>query len=77
MCAKDQDVVNLENTWWRDGIKLGEVGLLVVVVVVLLEGWGGDCPTFLLMLIIFCLPLIIQRPGVLPVMKTLNHKVYI
>lgn len=38
---------------------------------------GGDRPTFFLVLIIFCLPLIIQRPGVLPVMKTLNHKVYI
>lgn len=38
--------------------------------------WGGDCP-FRLVLIIFCLPLVIQRPGVLPVMKTLNQKVYI
>lgn len=42
-------------------------------------GWGGggDCPTFLPMLIIFCLPLINQRAGVPPVMKTLNHRVYI
>lgn len=39
---------------------------------------GGDKhPTPLFMLIIFCLPSIILRPGVLPVMKTLNHKVYI
>lgn len=38
---------------------------------------GVDCPASRLMLIIFCLPLIIQSPGVLPVMKTLNHKVYI
>lgn len=35
------------------------------------------CPTFLPMLIIFCLPLINQRAGVPPVMKTLNHRVYI
>ena len=67
-----QDVVNLENTLWRDDVKLGEVGLVVVVLRV-----GGDCPAFLPMLIIFCLPLIIRRPGVPPVMKTLNHKVYI
>lgn len=38
----------------------------------------GDCPaSFLPVLIIFCLPLIIQRPGVPPVMKSLNHTVYI
>lgn len=38
---------------------------------------GCDCTTFLPMLIIFCLPLIFQRPSVPPVMKILNHRVYI
>lgn len=37
---------------------------------------GDECPTPLFMLIIFCLPSIMLRLGVLPVMKTLNHEVY-
>lgn len=70
VCAKNQDVVNPENTLGTGGggIGGGSAGGT--------QG-GFDCPACLLMLIIFCLPLIIQRPGVLPVMKTLNHKVYI
>lgn len=31
---KDQDVVNLEKTLWKDGVKLGEVGCVMVVLVV-------------------------------------------
>lgn len=38
---------------------------------------GVDCFAILLVLIIFCLSLIIQGPGVLPLMKTLNHELYI
>lgn len=38
---------------------------------------GCDCTAFLPMLIIFCLPLIFLRPSAPPVMKPLNHRVYI
>lgn len=65
--------MNLEKVW-KDAVKPGEVRLVVVVV---LTSGGVDRLTSLLMLIIFCLPLVIQRPGVLGVMKTLNHQVYV
>ncbi len=76
MCKEHRMLVNPEFTLWKDGVKQGEVGLAAVLLLVVLRV-GVDCTAFLPVLIIFCLPLIIQRPGVPPVMKTLNHKVYI
>lgn len=76
---KDQDLVNLENTLWKEWRQTGGDGMCGGGGDDRASGTqgGGDCPASLLMLIIFCLLLIIQQPGVLPVMKTLNHKIYI